>query len=336
MKLSGATWCVLGGAGFIGSHFIDYIFDVARPKAILCYDNFSRGRLENLKTHLHDDRLVIVNYDLEHPVYEQPLNRENLIMVNFAAKVGNIEYNRHNQFTMMHTNLIMAEAFAETVRVRKPKLVVQVSTACVYGPKAPVPTPEKYGETCNPEPTSRGYAIAKWISEQYARYFVTDLEVPTICVRFFNAVGPRDYYDRATSHVVPALIRKAYENDYIEIWGSGKQKRVFVDARDIAKDIYRLCNMSHRSADGYPINIGHNDMISIRKLAELIRELSLMYGKEIVINPGHPDGCKKRAASTKRLDDLLGMAIARMPLRQTLIDMIRDYHRQIRDGFIND
>ena len=335
MKLSGATWCVLGGAGLVGSHFIDYIFEVARPKAMLCYDDFSRGRLENLKTHLYDDRLVIVNYNLERPIGQLP-NRENLIMVNFAAKVGNIEYNRHNQFAMMHTNLILAHAFAETVRVCKPKLVVQASTACVYGPKASVPTPEKYGTVCDPEATSRGYAIAKWVSEQYARYFVTDLEIPTICVRFFNAIGPRDYYDWATSHVVPALIRKTYENDYIEVWGSGKQKRVFVDARDIAKDIYRLCNMSHRSADGLPINIGNNNMISIRKLAELIRELSLMLGKEIVLNPEYPDGCKKRAASTKRLDDLLGIAIARKPLQQTLVDMIRDYHRQIRDGFIND
>ena len=335
MKLSGVTWCVLGGAGFLGSSFIDQLLKM-NPRQVICVDDFSRGRLDNLKTHLKDTRLSIVNHDLVRgPYNSRALGVANLIMVNFAARVGNIQANMADHFGMMHTNLSLMVNFAKMVWWNKPNLVVQTSTACIYPRKVPVPTPEKYGETCNPAPSSYGYGVAKWVGEQYARMFVDGLNIPTICIRPFNTIGPRDYYDRVSSHVVPALIRKFFEEEEIEIWGTGKQKRSFVDVRDVANAIYLLCAVSERSADGEPINIGTEKMISIRELAEMIRERALMPSKIIRNDLDRPDGVKKRAASAKRLESLIG-PMYRRPFSRTLQTMIADYHRQKRDGLIDD
>ena len=332
MKLSGATWCILGGAGFLGSSFIDQVLKM-NPRNVICVDDFSRGRIDNLKTHLNDQRLSIANHNLlRAPYHSRVLRTANLIIVNFAARVGNIQCNMADHFGMMHTNLSLMVSFAEMVKFNKPALAVQTSSACIYPRKAPVPTPEKYGDSCAPAPSSYGYAVAKWVGEQYAKTF----EAPTICVRPFNMIGPRDYYDLATSHVVPALIRKTYEEDRIVIWGTGKQKRSFIDVRDVAAVIYMLCAISESSADGEPINIGTDKMISMIELAEMIRSFTMMYTKIVMNDPEKPDGVKKRAASTKRLERLIGPVVPSRAFSRTLQTMVADYHRQKRDGLIND
>jgi len=335
MRLSGATWCILGGAGFLGSSFIDQLLKM-NPRQVICVDDFSRGRLDNLKTHLKDIRLSIVNHNLtKGPYISNQLRVDKLIIVNFAARVGSIQTNMLDHLGMMHTNLILMASFAEMVNWNQPDLVVQTSSACIYPRRVPVPTSEKHGEVCDPAPSSRGYGIAKWVGEQYARMFAEELNIPTICVRPFNMIGPRDYYDRATSHVVPALIRKAFEEDSIEVWGTGRQKRSFVDVRDVASAIYLLCAVSDRSADGKPINIGSKEMISMTELAETIREFTMMHSKPVVHNPDRPDGVKRRAASTKRLERLIG-PMPTTAFSRTLQTMVADYHRQKRDGLIND
>jgi len=245
------------------------------------------------------------------------------IVWHLAAKVAAIEYNRKNQYEMLRSNLALAYHAIESARKQKPKLFVYVSTACVYAADAPVPTPESAGNICNPEPTNHGYAVAKWTGEQMVKHLANEHNVPCIIVRLFNAIGPRDYYDKETSHVVPALIRRVMEGENpLVVWGSGQQTRVFVDARDIAKALVMLadCPAAHNAQ---PINIGHEREVSI---AELVETIVRLCGKDVgyEFNLSKPDGHKRRAADTTLLHSLTGYTPDR-PLVATLQDMVKEF-----------
>ena len=223
-----------------------------------------------------------------------------------------------------------------------------VSHNCVYPHDAPVPTPEKYGNVCDPEPTNHGYGVAKWVGEQMAVYTHKELNIPTIIVRFFNAFGKRDHYDEETSHVAPAIIKRVMDGeDPITVWGTGSQTRVLVDAKDIAKALDMLMdwginnNPTPEWVPIYPtsknrgrpgpiiVNIGHNREISIRQLTHEIIALSGREKAEIIYDVTKPDGYPRRAADTTRLKQLIGW-IPDTPLPETLAAMIEDYKERYR------
>ena len=293
---------ITGGAGFIGSQLMDYLIRERDARRITIIDNLSRGNLGNILDGTVVGRAKLRQDNLEYTIPALPANA---IVFHLAAKVTGIEYNRKHQWDMLQANARINLNVAEAVIRQKPKLFVLVSTACVYPHDAPVPTPECFGEICNPEPTNKGYGIAKWMGEQMARFIYQEEGIPTLVVRFFNAIGVRDYYDEETSHVTPAIIRRVMEgDDPVKVWGTGKQSRVFVDAADIAKALTLLaeCPDAHNAE---PVNIGHDREITIADLARKIIEYS---GKtpELAFDLSKPDGYPRRAASTHRLKALIG------------------------------
>jgi len=310
---------VTGGAGFIGSHLVDTL--VERGHAVKVLDNLCRGRKQNLHplASLHyTDLTGVLPYTLARHL------RGADAVFHLAAKVTGIEYNRHNQMDMMQTNLQLNWNVAEAVRIAKPKLYVFVSTACVYPHNAPIPTPESAADACNPEPTNWGYGVAKWVGEQQAKFLFQEHGISTMTVRFFNASGPRDYYDPGTSHVVPALIHRAFNaTDTLEVWGSGEQTRVFVDARDIAEVLVRLMDVDIASI-AMPINIGHDWEVSIKQVAETINHLVTEGGLTVEFDKSKPDGYPRRAADTTRLNLLIGH-YPWTPFETTVLDMVNDY-----------
>lgn len=309
---------ITGGAGFIGSHLVDAL--VTRGDSVKVIDNFSRGSLGNLATAMPTGRLQVTRLDLEK--YGFACGSEDIVW-HLAAKVAAIEYNRKNQYEMLRSNLAMAYHAVESARKQKPKLFVYVSTACVYPADAPVPTPESAGDICNPEPTNHGYGVAKWTGEQMVKHLANEHNVPCVIVRGYNAIGPRDYYDKETSHVVPALIRRVMEGENpLVVWGSGKQTRVFVDARDIAKALVMLadCPAAHNAQ---PINIGHEREVSIAQLVDTIVEVC---GKDVgyTFDTSRPDGHERRAADTTRLRSLIDW-VPNRPLVGSISDMVAEF-----------
>jgi GDP-L-fucose synthase len=146
-------------------------------------------------------------------------------------------------------------------------------------------------------------------------------------VRFFNAIGVNDYYDDS-SHVAPALIRKAHEQDKLVVWGSGNQTRALVDARDIAWALIALAESDHpRTKSGKPINIGHEHDISMKDLAHMILDIAGL-DKDVVFDTTMPDGYPKRAANITWLREIVGEP-KHTPLETSLEDMIADYKRQV-------
>lgn len=315
---------VLGGGGFIGSHLVDHLASLGRQVVVV--DDFSRGHRSNLMDALATGLVSVHRHDLREGgiLHSDGVLRPGRDVIwHLAAKVTGIEYNRHHHYDMAATNLALNLAVMEAVRQARPKLYVYVSTACVYPHDAPVPTPETAGKIGNPEPTNWGYGVAKWVGEQLATALYQEHRIPTLIVRFFNALGPRDYYDEATSHVAPALIRRVLEGENpVTVWGSGKQTRALVDARDIAKALVMLadCPGAH---DARPVNIGHEREVSIGELAQTIIDLCDT-DATLEFDRSKPDGYPRRAADTTRLRKLIGW-VPDTPLDDTLCDMVQEF-----------
>jgi len=319
---------VTGGAGFIGSHLVDALTE--RNTEITVIDNFSRGSHANIAQAMETGRVKVRQENL---AYQKPAILPGMDCVfHLAAKVTGIEYNRGHHYEMLMTNLAITGGVVESVKAAKPKLFVYVSTACVYPHDAPVPTSESAGDVGNPEPTNHGYGVAKWTGEQMVKHLHREHGIPSIIVRFFNAFGPRDYYDEETSHVAPALIRRVLEGENpVTVWGTGRQTRVLVDARDIARVLvllmdkhlgYELLRWPDRPVT---VNIGHDRDMSIRRLVHEIISLSGREGQiDVAYDKSKPDGYPRRAADVSLLKQLVGW-VPDTPLHVTLKDMIEEY-----------
>lgn len=321
---------VLGGAGMIGSHLVDAL--VARGERVRVIDNFIRGSMENLRESMRTGRVEVKVMDLENTGF--PIRSDDVVW-HLAAKVTGIEYNRHNQYDMLRSNLAINYNVIESVRSQHPKLFTYVSTACVYPHDAPVPTPESAGDIGNPEPTNHGYGVAKWVGEQMVKHISREHNVPCVIVRFFNALGERDYYDYETSHVAPALIRRVMEGENpLTVWGTGTQTRALVDAKDIVRALLRLHDRmltDETMYEGkYPegpfvVNIGHEREVSIAELAEtIVRLCDRKVTPDIHFDTTKPDGYARRAADTTFLRGLIGWVPDR-PLEDTLAEMVKEF-----------
>jgi GDP-L-fucose synthase len=314
----GRRTLVTGGAGFIGSHLVEMLVaDGARVRVV---DNLERGRLQNLQAVQRD--IEFIQDDLRSPDACLRATAGMECAINMAAKVTGIEYNRDHHGDMYTSNVLINTNVLEAARLNDVARFCAVSTACIYPHDAIVPTPESEGERGTPEPTNEGYGWAKRMAEKQARYYAAEYGMEIAIVRPFNAYGPRDYYDRQTSHVIPALIAKVLDgDDPVVVWGSGQQSRVFVHARDFARGIQLVVERYPR-AD--PVNIGHDQEVTIKQLLARILELT---GKRphVLYDTNLPEGYRRRAADTTKLRQVTGGFVPQISLDEGLVEMIEWY-----------
>jgi len=333
---------VTGGAGMIGSHLVWMLLETGAKVDMV--DDLSRGNKDNVPwgrvgekwfgTRLWRYRLGSNQHCGCHygPTFLKEAFGEKDVVFHLAARVTGIGFNMANNLLMMQDNLAINHEVAEMVREYKPERYVYVSTSCVYPHDAPVPTPESVGDVCNPEPTNWGYGVAKWVGEQQAKAIHKAGISQVAILRFFNAAGPRDYYDWETSHVIPALIRRFLEGQNpVVVWGTGLQRRAFVDCRDLAMGTML---MAEKGCDGEATNIGHMLHISIGDLAYLIRDLTDSKAA-IEFDASKPDGYPVRGADTTRLRKFTKGWIPWTPIEATLIAMIADYKERYPNGYLD-
>jgi len=309
---------VTGGAGFIGSHLVDLL--VAEQASVHVVDNLERGRLENLRSCW--EQITFIQGDLRDPVICREVTAGKDMVMNLAAKVTGIEYNRHHHGDMFTSNILINTNALEAARLNGVKRYLAVSTACIYPHDSKVPTPESEGDRGSPEPTNAGYGWAKRMAERQAIYYAQEYGMEIAIARPFNAYGPRDYFDRATSHVIPALIRKVLDgDDPVVVWGSGNQTRAFVHALDVARGMMLLTE-KYPAAD--PVNIGHDKEVSMRELLALI--LRLMGRKvNVVFDTSHPEGYPRRAADVTKLRKVTGGFVPSVPLEEGVAQTVKWY-----------
>lgn len=236
-----------------------------------------------------------------------------------AAKVGGILANRDYPADFVTDNLAIAYQVmtaAHEAGLGETGRVVFLGSSCIYPKLAPQPMKEEHLLTGPLEPTNRPYAIAKIAGIEIAEGLHRQHGDDTVSLMPTNMYGPGDNFDLATSHVLPALIRRFHEakgaapdgsDAPVTLWGTGSPKREFLHADDLADAIafvLRLPEAEIRAAapDGL-LNVGVGEDLAIRELAELIRDV---VGSESPIewDTDKPDGTPRKLLDVSRLSDL--------------------------------
>lgn len=219
-----------------------------------------------------------------------------------AAKVGGISANSSYPAEFLYDNLMIeANIIHASWRCRVQKLLFLGST-CIYPKLAPQPIPEEALLTGPLEPTNEWYAIAKIAGIKLCQAYKRQYGASFIAAQPTNLYGPGDNYNLDTSHVMPALIRKAHEAKIsdattMSVWGSGRPLREFLHANDLADAALFLL----KSYDGEShINIGSGEEISIADLAALICGIVGFKGN-LVFDNSKPDGTMRKLSDVSRL-----------------------------------
>ena len=277
---------VTGHRGMVGSA-------IARRLASAGYTNLltrSRGELDLL-----DQRAVHDFLSQEQPDY---------IFI-AAAKVGGIQANNQYRADFLYENLVIEANLIHGAHQAGVQRLMFLGSSCIYPRDCPQPIKEDYLLTGPLEPTNEPYAIAKIAgiklcesyNRQHGRQYVSVM--PT------NLYGPNDNYDLASSHVLPALIRKAHEarlrgdHEYV-VWGSGTPRREFLYVDDLADACVHLME---RGYDGALVNIGSGEDVTIRELAETVMDVVGFKGS-ISFDRSKPDGTPRKLLDVSRLTGL--------------------------------
>lgn len=314
---------VTGGAGFIGSHVVEKL--VARGATVSVLDTLENGSEKNLEP--VKDAVTLITASASKLDEALAAAKGQDVVMNLAARVGGIEYNRTHQATMMRDNLLIGTIMLEAARQAGVKHFLAVSSACVYPRDSSIPTPESEGFKDEPEPTNGGYGWAKRMAETLARYYAEEFGLAVGIVRPYNCYGPRDHYDPAVSHVIPALIRRVVkkENPLI-VWGSGQQTRAFLYVEDLAEGMILAVE---RQPGPDPINLGTDEEISIADLTQLMLKISGQ-DLELQFDTTKPDGSPRRNSDNTRSKELLSFTPT-TPLREGLQRTI-DWYRMYGDS----
>jgi GDP-L-fucose synthase len=198
-----------------------------------------------------------------------------------AAKVGGILANNTYRAEFLYDNIMIQSNVIENSYRQGIKKLLFLGSSCIYPRLAPQPLKEEYFLTGLLEHTNEPYAIAKIAGIKMCDAYRNQYGCNFISVMPTNLYGPNDNYDLKNSHVLPALIRKFHEakiNDQPEVivWGSGRPRREFLHADDMADACMFL--MKNYSEEGL-INIGVGEDLSIKELAEMIKEIPVIRGK---------------------------------------------------------
>ena len=233
-----------------------------------------------------------------------------------AAKVGGILANNSYPADFIQENLAIQQNTIGAAQKTGVKRLLFLGSSCIYPRNCPQPIREEYMLTGRLELTNRPYAIAKiagietcWaMNRQYGTQYIAAM--PT------NLYGPNDNYDLSTSHVLPALLRKMHEAKIsgatkVSIWGTGSVRREFLHSDDMADACVFLMNLPDAKYDSIVrsdvqpplINVGCGTDVTVRELAELIREVVGFQG-QLTFDHSKPDGTPRKLLDVSRMHQL--------------------------------
>ena len=222
-----------------------------------------------------------------------------------AAKVGGIHANNTYPADFIYDNLMIQNNVIKAAHDFKVKKLLFLGSTCIYPKMAPQPIKEEYLLTGALEETNEAYAVAKIAGLEMCKFFKRQYGDNFISCMPTNLYGPNDNFDLKNSHVLPALIRKFHEakvnnSDVVEVWGTGTPLREFLYVDDMAD----ACVFLMENYDGEQhVNIGTGEEVSIRELAETVKEVVGFEG-ELVFNTDMPDGTPRKLTTVDKLHGL--------------------------------
>ena len=273
-----ARYLVTGGAGFIGSHLVDAL--IHRGDSVVVLDDLSTGRHDNLRQHTGSTDVI-----------------------HLAAAVG-VNLIVERPLESLATNIRGSEIVLEKCHKYGRKVLV-ASTSEIYGKNTSDALSEEDDRILgSPLKTRWSYSEAKAIEEVLAHAYWREKGLPTVIVRLFNTVGPRQV--GSYGMVIPRLVEQALRGLPLTVYGSGDQTRCFCHVSDVIGALMGL--MSERDAEGRVFNVGSQSEISIGDLARRIIEVTGSTS-EIVLVPY--DDMQRRRPNTRRINELMGWSPTR-------------------------
>jgi UDP-glucose 4-epimerase len=320
-----STFLITGGAGFIGSHLAEALLRI--DQRVLVLDDLSSGNVKNIAHLRSDPRLEFVPESVDaHKVLAELVDVADVV-VHLAATVGVFNIIESPVKTIVN-NIGGTEAVLKAAAKKRKKVIV-ASTSEVYGKSASLPFREDGDLVFGPTIKSRwSYAASKVVDEFLALAYWRELKVPTVVVRLFNTIGPRQVGHYGM--VVPRFISQALSGRDLTVYGNGLQSRCFTYVSDAVEWLLLLA--SNDGAAGEVFNLGNPKEITI---AELARKVIAVTGAKVGIEyvpyerayeRGFED-MERRVPDIAKVEALTGYS-PRVDLDQAL-------HR-IRDWFVNE
>jgi len=286
---------VTGGAGFLGS----FVTEKLAQRGVT--DIFI-PRIENYNLTDRDDIKQMLNDALK-----GGFEPANLVVIHLAANVGGIGANREHPAEFFYDNLMMGVELMHQSWQRGVGKFTAIGTVCAYPKFTPVPFKEDDLWIGYPEETNAPYGLAKKMMLVQSEAYRQQYGFNSIFVLPVNLYGPRDNFNLQTSHVIPALIRKAIEagergDKELVVWGDGSPTREFLYVEDAAEGILTATEQ-YNSSD--PVNLGSGYEISIKDLAEMIVRQTGFQGK-LVWDTEKPNGQPRRGLDVTRAKERFG------------------------------
>jgi GDP-L-fucose synthase len=278
---------VTGGHGFLGGYVVE---------------NLKKNGAEVIApTHQEYD---LVDGDQVRRMYDE--NPTDMV-IHLAARVGGIGANREHPGSFFYDNLMMGAQLMHEAYARKIPKFVALGTVCAYPKFTPVPFKEEDLWNGYPEETNAPYGLAKKMMLIQSQTYRDEYGYNSIFLLPVNLYGPRDNFDPATSHVIPALIKKcvdAVENgdDEIVVWGDGSATREFLYAQDAAEGILLAAEKYNKSD---PVNLGSAFEASIKDTVTIIAKETGFNGT-ITWDTSKPNGQPRRKLDTSRAEKEFG------------------------------
>jgi GDP-L-fucose synthase len=286
---------VTGGAGFLGSFVIAKLkergaTDIYIP-TIEDYDLTDRDSIRRL-------------FDV---TLANGFDASKMVIIHLAAHVGGIGANREHPAEFFYDNLVMGVELMHQAWQRGVGKFVAIGTVCAYPKFTPVPFKEDDLWIGYPEETNAPYGLAKKMLLVQAQAYRLQYGFNAIYLLPVNLYGPRDNFNPASSHVVPALIRKAAEaqekgEKEIIVWGDGSPTREFLYVEDAADGIVTAAEKYNGPE---PVNLGSGYEISIKDLAEMVCRMTGFQGK-LIWDTTKPNGQPRRGLDVSRAKEYFG------------------------------
>jgi len=312
---------VAGGAGFIGSHLVDLLLTQKDIKTKVV-DNFTKGRMENIKHNLAHPNFELVNLDLRNEnLVKEAMEKVDVVFL-LAASIGGIGFFHEYPANILDTNAILTSNIINAAVRTDIKRLIYVSSSMVFERTDEFPTPEEAIEH-TPIPIT-SYGFSKLIGEYYCRAYSEEYDLKYTILRPFNAYGPREYPGKEVgeAHVIPDLALKILKGmDPLPILGNGSQTRSFTYVDDVAEAMHKA--LKNRNAENQDFNIGSTKETSIKELAIKLWEIC---GRKEPIKfeclPSYKFDVKRRMPNTLKAKRLLGWE-AKTPLSEGLKKTVR-------------
>jgi UDP-N-acetylglucosamine 4-epimerase len=302
-KVSGQKVLITGGAGFIGSNLVESMLNAGN--SVVCLDNFSTGKRENLKGFMDNPGFKLIEGDIRnYPDCEQSVRGIDYVF--HQAALGSVPRSINDPITSTDVNIGGFVKMLFAAKEAKVKRFIYAASSSTYGDHPDLPKVEdKIGKPMSP------YGITKYVDELYATNFAGTYNIEVIGLRYFNVFGRRQDPQGAYAAVIPLFVKKLMNHESPVINGDGLYSRDFTYVDNVVQANHLAALAQEQSAVNQVYNVAHGERTNLNELFEMIKQLIGKFDSEVpnikpVYGPNRAGDIPHSLASIEKAKKLLG------------------------------